>query len=60
MDDSTLLSWGSVLKNPDRLLHTGRMPDRNFAVILQPCSQYVSASAWDNVKKPAGADDVSI
>ncbi|MBG9264219.1 hypothetical protein [Corynebacterium diphtheriae] len=29
-------------------------------MIIQPCSQYVSASAWDNVKKPGGADDVSI
>lgn len=31
-----------------------------LAFIIQPCSQRVSASCWDNVKKPAGVDDVSI
>lgn len=31
-----------------------------LALIIQPCSQRVSASSWDNVKKPGRADDVSI
>ena len=31
-----------------------------LALIIQPCAQRVSASSWDNVKKPGRADDVSI
>ena len=31
-----------------------------LALIIQPCSQRVSACCWDNVKKPGGADDVCI